>query len=114
MVRAVSQSLKELEFGLLYYFLRVRHSGYCLMRKYQLKYCRWILLTVDSSAETNDYSFRFFEGAWQYDVAKEQELAQYRRAKLNKYSELHGRPGRNDPCRCNSTLKYKKCCGSVA
>ena len=89
-----------------------RAAGYSLMRKYQLKYAKWILLIVNASAETNTYDFRYFSAPWRHDAQKEQEVERYRQRKLEKYFAQFGKPGRNDPCPCNSTLKYKKCCGS--
>jgi hypothetical protein len=88
-----------------------RGIGYCLMRKYQLKFPRWILLIVNATHEGVGYDFRFFDAPWAYNVEKEQELAIYRQKKMDKHFASFGKPGRNDPCPCNSTLKYKKCCG---
>jgi hypothetical protein len=87
-----------------------RAAGYSLMRKYQLKYEKWILLIADASDESNS-DFRYFSAPWRHDAQKEQEVERYRQRKLEKYFAQFGKPGRNDPCPCNSTLKYKKCCG---
>jgi hypothetical protein len=89
-----------------------RATGYSLMRKYQLKYARWILLIADVSDETNNYDFRYFSAPWRHDAQKEEEVERYRQRKLEQYFAQFGKPGRNDPCPCNSTLKYKKCCGN--
>ncbi|HSS22471.1 MAG TPA: SEC-C metal-binding domain-containing protein [Pyrinomonadaceae bacterium] len=89
-----------------------RAAGYSLMRKYQLKYASWILLIAGVSDETNIYDFRYFSAPWRPDAQKEQEVERYRQRKLEQYFAQFGKPGRNDPCPCNSILKYKKCCGN--
>jgi uncharacterized protein YchJ len=89
-----------------------RAAGYALMRKYQLKYEKWILLIADATDETNPYDFRYFSAPWRHDAQKEEEVERYRQRKLEQHFAQFGKPGRNDPCPCNSTLKYKKCCGN--
>ena len=84
------------------------------MRKYQLKYENWILLIADATDATNTYDFRYFSAPWRHDAQKEEEVKRYRQRKLEQYFAQFGKPGRNDPCPCHSTLKYKKCCGKNA
>jgi len=89
--------------------------SYSLLRKYQLRFKKWILLIVEIHSDGREtYDFRLFDAPWAPDAEREKELASYRERKLKQFFAIHGRPGRNDPCPCNSTLKYKKCCGRAS
>ena len=48
---------------------------------------------------------------WDNIFTQEEKKALYVEQKNSKTVFKEAKPGRNDPCNCGSTKKYKKCCG---
>jgi len=88
-----------------------RASRYCALKMYQWKATKWILLMVDDENDLGCGDFRIFNKEWQHDPRMEAELNSYRTARIEQYRASGQKLGRNDPCPCNSGLKFKKCCG---
>lgn len=87
-------------------------SEYCALKMYQLKLSKWVFLAIDTNNSIETYDFRVFNKTWSYNPKMEGELREYRSRKLGQFLASGRKPGRNDPCPCNSGLKYKKCCGN--
>lgn len=114
--RELTLMLKHSELGLTIYFLTNQTSmnrarKYCELKMYQWKARRWLLLIVDDKNELGSGDFKFFRKEWAFDPKMEAELNRYRAARLEQQRATGVKLGRNDPCPCNSGLKFKKCCG---
>jgi len=84
---------------------------YCKLKKYQMKSDEWILVAIEvQDGGKERYNFRLYEGEWEYDTELQQILDDRNRWVIQRHLEIHGKIGRNEPCPCNSGLKYKKCC----
>lgn len=95
-----------------------RLEAHCHLRKYSQKARTWFGICV----LPNDVSMRFginLEFPWERN--DEMERAVQAMPKSRGLAELIGdttrkdrrrrKPGRNEPCLCGSSKKYKKCCG---
>jgi hypothetical protein len=85
---------------------------YCHLKKYQMKYVRWIHLILGSIGD--DYKildYDIFDGEWVYDNVMEKKLDIFKKRKVEDAKRTRRKIGRNELCPCNSGLKYKKCCG---
>lgn len=111
-------ALKHAGLGLTIYFTSGEHqesmnraSRYCALKMYQWKITKWILLMINDQNNLGSGDFGIFNKQWRHDLRMEAELNSYRTARLEQYRASGQKPGRNDPCPCNSGLKFKKCCG---
>ncbi len=89
-------------------------ASYCELKMYQTKNAEWILVAtqlLENGDETFD--FRVYNKEWEYDPELEPKVEQRKRQAVARYLEKNRKIGRNEPCPCNSGLKYKKCCGRV-
>lgn len=114
--RELTMMLRHSELGLTIYFPTDRASTsrakrYCELKMYQWKATRWLLLMVDDKRELGSGDFKEFRKEWKFDPRMEAELNRYRIARLEQHRATGLKLGRNDPCPCNSGLKFKRCCG---
>jgi hypothetical protein len=85
---------------------------HCKLKMYQTRFDEWIIIYIDLSKEgSNLYDFRIYNDKWKYDMDMERRLERYKAWKMIEHNKSGKKIGRNDPCPCNSGLKYKKCCG---
>lgn len=84
---------------------------YCALKMYQNKLEKWIVLLIDFMDGRESIDFRVYNQKWNHSAAMEGQLERYRERKLKEFIATGKRLGRNDPCPCNSGIKYKKCCG---
>jgi uncharacterized protein YchJ len=87
-------------------------SDYCKLKMYQLKLSKWIFLEVGIKDTAETYDFRVFQKEWSHNQEMEEKLKEYRRQKVTQFLASNNKPGRNDPCPCNSGKKWKKCCAN--
>jgi len=82
--------------------------GLGLSKKYQLKADQWLSLGgVFGSSNAVD-EVMFTKQPWKQDDSLEQLS---KTSKVGPHMRAGMKIGRNDPCRCGSRLKFKKCCG---
>jgi uncharacterized protein YchJ len=82
--------------------------GLGISKKYQLKADQWLSLgSVSGSSNTADEA-AFTKQPWKQDAKLDQLSKTF---KSGPRMRAVGKIGRNDPCRCGSNLKFKKCCG---
>ena len=85
---------------------------YCKLKMYQIKFEEWILITIDINDEnTRSVDFKIYNEKWEFNSIMETELTNFKVRQLATLKKAGKNLGRNDPCPCNSGLKYKKCCG---
>jgi hypothetical protein len=87
-------------------------SGHCSLRKYVAKVDEWHGVCL----HPNDGSLRFglsLNYKWEPDLKMDALTASFRKptAFEDLFLERKRKIGRNEPCWCNSGLKYKKCHG---
>ena len=114
--RDLTMRLRRSELGLTIYFptdqgSMSRARRYCELKMYQWKAPRWLLMMVADKCEFGSGSFKLFRKEWKFDPKMEGELNRYRAARLEQHRATGVKLGRNDPCPCNSGLKFKRCCG---
>ena len=71
-------------------------------------------LTVGDSGNLEDISWETLNltGLTTEHLYKlERKATDLKKTRLEKAKQINGKVGRNDPCPCQSLLKYKKCCG---
>lgn len=115
----LSVTFKEYSRGLTFMVTRAysvefwrRANEYCKMKKYQTKIKEWILIIIEVRKNREErYDFRIYKGDWQYDPLIEPVLEAHKQRAIQRHLLSHRKIGRNDPCPCNSGLKYKRCCG---
>jgi hypothetical protein len=88
---------------------------HCAMRKYQQRAAQWFGVSVDPAGQvqfgvTLDFPWEASDEMERFTADMKQPSSV--RNTLPQYSRevRHLKLGRNDPCRCGSGLKYKKCC----
>lgn len=84
---------------------------YCKLKKYQTRSKEWMLVVVETSGSEENYDCRVYEGEWQHDPDLERAVEMHKKRAVETYLQHNRKIDRNDPCPCNSGLKYKKCCG---
>jgi len=88
---------------------------YSNLKKYELKCNAWLGLgSFANSPNLVDFML-YLDEPWVYDPELEAACTDFRskRKKTSMIRPANRRKiGRNDPCPCNSGLKYKKCCGN--
>ena len=80
----------------------------------------WRALQIIESSEQGDHGRVHFRATWQagdqWGVLEEKSRFVRERGRWlyhsGEVSELALKPGRNDPCPCGSSRKFKKCCGA--
>lgn len=91
---------------------RQKTKTFCELKKYQTRMENWVSILVDANAETNRViDFDVHTERYRYDQELEKRVEAFRSAKWEAFRKAGQAPGRNDPCPCNSGLKYKRCCG---
>ena len=87
-----------------------KHEAYIQLKRFQLSAESAVLVFLPSGAQDEPW-VRVFEGPATIPEADlENGTERFRRAKYEAHVAAHGKPGRNDPCPCNSGAKFKKCC----
>ncbi|HEY3346853.1 MAG TPA: SEC-C metal-binding domain-containing protein, partial [Nitrospirota bacterium] len=81
---------------------------HCLIRKYKQKATRWFGLIIDTSLNLQgglvlDYS-------WEQSQELDEMTMGLPAITLNEALGTKKKIGRNDPCKCGSGKKFKKCC----
>lgn len=79
------------------------------LKRFQTNSNRTILVILEGT-EMSNVDFKILEGPFRDPEALHMQMTDYRRAQYKRHVALHGKPGRNDPCPCNSGRKFKKCC----
>jgi hypothetical protein len=110
---------EKLRFGLMFSVSVNRKHNFveildhhCELKLYQTKFKDWIcvIINVGNNGKRN-LDFRIYQKEWNYNQDVEKKLNIYKTLKLDKFKKTGQKIDRNDPCPCNSGLKYKKCCG---
>lgn len=89
---------------------------YCVKRKYQQRAAQWFGVSVDPAGGvqfgiTLDYPWRASGEMDRLTADMKKPLSNVRSTLLQHSQQVRSQKlGRNDPCRCGSGLKYKKCC----
>lgn len=88
--------------------------AHCTMRKYTQRSPRWFGIAIDVSAGTLAMNGLMLEHPWEEDDALKKAAGKHFKKAGGKTVSAAIRSklkvGRNDPCPCGSSKKYKKCC----
>jgi SEC-C motif len=85
----------------------------CQAKKYAQRATTWFGLLVNPGDGAVSFGIGL-DFPWKHDDSLEDTARSFRPAvpfeKLDELMERAKKIGRNDPCRCGSRLKYKRCC----
>lgn len=86
-----------------------KHEQYADVKRLQTGIPSLILIGLEG-AELRTVDFKIIEGPVKDTPELKRKLLNFRQTRYRAFVQQNGKPGRNDPCPCNSGRKFKKCC----